>query len=92
MDCISLINYEGVPLSSLTLNFSGSPTKAGSVKSLLFFEDKEGSVLGRLISGDHKIGRIRSTAAESRRSNAEVNCLSFKFVLELLPLLAREAR
>ena len=77
MDCISLINYEGVPLSSLTLNFSGSPTKAGSVKSLLFFEDKEGSVLGRLISGDHKIGRIRSPAAESRRNNTKASCLNF---------------
>ena len=46
-----------------SVNFSGSLTKAGSVELLLFFEDKEGSVFGRLISGDHKIGRIRSPAA-----------------------------
>ena len=52
------------PHPTLTLNFSGSPTKAGSVKSLLFFEHNEGSVLGLLISGDHKMGLTRSPAAE----------------------------
>ena len=44
---------------------------------MLFFEDKEGSVLGRLISGDHKIGWIRSPAAKNGRNNAEVSRLSF---------------
>ena len=64
-------------LKSLILNFSSSLTKAGSVESLLLFEDKEGSVFGRLISGDHKIGRIRSPAANNKRNNTEVSCLSF---------------
>ena len=59
------------------MNFSGSLTKAGSVELLLFFEGKEGSVFGRLISGDHKIGRIRSPAAENRRNNTEVSCFNF---------------
>ena len=74
----SIINNEGgSPFESFTLNFPGSLTKAGSVELLLLFEDKEGSVFGRFISGDHKIGRIRSPAAENRRNNTEVSCLNF---------------
>lgn len=48
---------------AFTLNFSGSPTKAGRDKSLFLCDDSEGSVFGRLISGDQAVGRTRSPAA-----------------------------
>ena len=55
-------------VKTLTLNFSGSPTNTANDKSWLFFEDNEGSVLGRFMSGDHKMGLTRSPAAETNEN------------------------